>query len=421
MTDYNEHHQLRLFAALLYGDTVSTHRSMLSPALFVSPEARANVQVFLACYDTIGRTPDHDTLRAELARRFKGSESVVQFFQRAISVNRDEAEKIYAPQLANLIRLAHMQKCAVEALEACNKGDVEAAEAAMRDSGVAMDAHERVDVTEVDDLDERYAEGRDAFGRDRKFYTGYKKFDATVGGALAAKEVHLVVGPSGFGKTRLAQNFVVRWALGGAKVEYISLELGSDILRTRSEIMMTGMTADELKTDEGKALVRSRYREMKSNGGTIWWTKFLPDSMTVSQIGAFLQGQPQKADIVIVDYLDLLITEEVTKSNNYWVNQGKMVSRLHKFAEHLDQLFLVLDQPKGGDVEGLDSYEQIGGAKSKIHALDSLWMMDLKETTYNNDGVFHLNNKKNRHGARGVRVKMQYDHRGTGLRVSESV
>ena len=418
LTVQEESHQLRLFACLLYGDTLGQNRGMLTDELFYSDHARRASHTLIRLYDAVGKPPTPETYFTEIARDHpQQANDVCTYINRAWSLSPDEVQRVYVPELAKLIELTHTQKCFSQGLEAIHKGDlVEARRLGQvaQQSVSALDMGGYLSTT----LEDRYADGNPT-GRGVLMPTLFPMFNHHLKGGPAQGELHVICGPPGRGKSRLLLNFAYHFLAAGAYVTYVTLEMNQKVMMARLDQIITGMTLDHLQTQQGWATLHQSRAHLAQLGGEIDLIKYTPYSISMQKLCSVLLGLKRKPDVVICDYFELL-SIPMNKGLNYWVQEGQMYARFRGCMEEIGALGMGVTQPTGKTEEEIDSYADIGGASSKLDHVDSMWSIYLQGDQLDTMGRFGLFNLKNRHGDQHQMVQLQLDHQATNMRIYEA-
>lgn len=135
--------------------------------------------------------------------------------------------------------------------------------------------------------------------------TGFE-FDPEIGGGLGQKEIGVVIGPPGRGKTAALLNMSYHAMMAGHNVLYLSAELSEAVLAERmSHIMMSAFKSVEsfLPAD----LVFALRDLQKKNCGDIIIKDYPAGDLSVSHVHAALRNTElslkKKVDLLVIDYL----------------------------------------------------------------------------------------------------------------------
>ena len=158
-----------------------------------------------------------------------------------------------------------------------------------------------------DDPEERINEANESI---EVVPTGIQAIDELIGG-LKRKELGILAGESGLGKSNSLINITYRLAEKGYNVVYITLELSPEQVASRLDGMITGYPVNEVL--EHPETVTKDLSQIKDQYGSVD-IKYMPAESTTSDVMAYLlEYQIQNGyypDGIIVDYLDEMGTEK---------------------------------------------------------------------------------------------------------------
>lgn len=393
-----QHLQIRLFSALLRTDVLTKHRSMVSSSYFASPTAEACTSTLLRLFDTLNRVPDKNTFFLELSREHPGvlGTRAAAFASQAYKFSQDEIERIYRADLLELVEQAHLQRNLAEALDALQSGDRSEALRRINKSQTTTTALDQGSYLESDPA-ERYKAG-DPQGRGEVLQTGFQSMDSILKGGTARGETHVVFGPRGGGKSRVLNNLAANYAMGGHQVVFISLELKKTAIEARTDSILTGLTFDALCRKSGQRELRLARKRLKASGGGIYIAKFMPFSIEMAQLAAYLRSLDPKPDVVFLDYFELMNFIGLSGMGNVWEDQGRAYALFQAYMEELNCVGWGATQPGKGQVEEIEDMGQAAGSGHKADPLASFWAIHMKKEILASTGRFGLFNVKNRFG-----------------------
>jgi len=412
-----EHLQMRLMAALLHGDTLSRYRALVRPEVFASPRAQAAVRTMLRLVDAMGRMPGRSTLLLEVSREHEDADEIIPFVKQAMRLDPTEVERIYVPDLERLVRLSHMQRCAVDVQRACADGDLDMAYTLL---SRAQQRGTRYDSGSYDeeDPDERYDSG-DATGRGELIPTMWKEYNDVYKGGLARGENHVIVGPPKRGKTRLAINLASHFWHAGYVVVYVSLEVGRRLLYARLDSVLTGMPPEDLVDSKRRKHLKHVKSQYAERGGSLHVAKFPPNRLTMADLAHFLRSMDRAPDVVVLDYFELMdFTSGGGKEWNYYEMQGRMYADFIAMMEDGGSVGIGLTQPTKGQEREISGADQISGSAGKLAHCTSMTTMYIEGKKLDDLGIFDLLVGWNRVGPCPRYVPLQVDHVGSNMQIS---
>ena len=138
--------------------------------------------------------------------------------------------------------------------------------------------------------------------------TGWKAVDEKLFGGMNRGELNIFAGGSGAGKSLFLANLGVNWALQGLNVIYLTLELSEELVSMRIDSMMTGIpTRDVFKNLDD---VEMKVKMIGKKAGSLQ-VKYMASGKTANDIRSYLKEYEvktgRKVDVLLVDYLDLLM------------------------------------------------------------------------------------------------------------------
>lgn len=259
-------------------------------------------------------------------------------------------------------------------------------------------AHPVADV--VGRVDQRLSgevQGPDAVG------TGFPSVDRILGGGLRRRDLVVLGGDVGAGKSSLALAMALRVAERGETAAVVSGEMDEDRLweralaiegRVRMDDIRRGRLADEARASLGAAAVRLRARPLR----------------VIPLAGAGFDETAERivranAPLTVVDYLQLL--PPMPGLSDLDEVMAAAVRRLKEVAATADTALLLVSQlprhdPRRRDPRPeLDDFGALGAVKYHADVVLGLYREEMYQTTRGVEGATELLVAKNRHGATG--------------------
>lgn len=236
--------------------------------------------------------------------------------------------------------------------------------------------------------------------------TGWDVIDELMKGGLAPRELGVIVGGTGAGKSFLLGNLGAAALRAGKNVLHYSLELDESYVSLRYDSILTGIPLDKLHTN--KENVQSALKKIPGNLIVKWFPM-----KSVSLIG--LQGHLNKLimtghapDIIIIDYAELLkysISSTVQKHDAI----GLLFEELKGMAgEYLVPIWTASQGNKGAAKEDIIESDGVAGAYSKIFPIDFGLSISRKiQDKVTNTARAHI--MKNRMGPDGMTFPVEMD------------
>lgn len=138
--------------------------------------------------------------------------------------------------------------------------------------------------------------------------TGWPMLDKKLYGGMNRGELSIFCAQSGGGKSLFLANLAVNFSLAGYNVAYITLELSEELVGMRIDAMTTGIASRDIFKNLDEVDLKVKMLGKKAGGIQI---KYMPSGKTSADLRAYLKELEvktgKKPDVVIVDYLDLMM------------------------------------------------------------------------------------------------------------------
>jgi replicative DNA helicase len=205
--------------------------------------------------------------------------------------------------------------------------------------------------------------------------TGWSALDNKLFGGMNRGELNIFAGGSGAGKSLFLANLGVNWALDGMNVVYLTLELSEALVSMRVDSMVTGISTRNIFKDLDDVEMKVKMIGKKSGAMQV---KYMPSGKTANDIRSYLKEYEikmgRKVDVLLVDYLDLLmpISKRVSPTDLF-VKDKYVSEELRNLAMELDCVFVTAAQLNRGAVEEVEfDHSHISGGLSKIQTADNV-------------------------------------------------
>lgn len=205
--------------------------------------------------------------------------------------------------------------------------------------------------------------------------TGWPSVDKKLYGGFKRGELNIWCAGSGGGKSLFLANQAVNFASVGLNVIYFTFELSEELVGMRIDSMVTGTaTRDVFKQlDDVEMKVKMLG---KKNGGI--QLKYMPSGKNCNDIRSFLKEYQvktgQKPDVLLVDYLDLMMPLSIKVSPSDLFVKDKYVSEeLRNLAMETGTVVVTASQLNRSAVEEIEfDHSHISGGLSKIQTADNV-------------------------------------------------
>jgi KaiC/GvpD/RAD55 family RecA-like ATPase len=205
--------------------------------------------------------------------------------------------------------------------------------------------------------------------------TGWPTFDKKLFGGFNRGELNIFAGGSGAGKSLFLQNLAINFAQANLNVLYLTLELSEELVAMRMDSMMTGMPTKEIfkSIDD----VELKVKMVGKTSGAIQ-LKYMPSGKNVNDLRAYIKEyqvkKGRKPDVVLIDYLDLMMPISVKVSPSDLFVKDKYVSEeIRNFAMEQQCVCVTASQLNRSAVEEIEfDHSHISGGLSKIQTADNV-------------------------------------------------
>ncbi len=234
--------------------------------------------------------------------------------------------------------------------------------------------------------------------------TGFPSVDRMLGGGLRRRDLVVLGGDVGVGKSSFALAVALRAAEAGVRSAFVSGEVDEDRMweralviegRVRLDDLRRGSLSDEARAALAAAAVRMRERPL------VWVGMAAPTlEEVVRRIAA------AGAVLTVVDYLQLL-PPVMGAARELEQDVAVAVRRLKEAASDLDTALLLVAQlprhdPKRRDPRPeLDDFGALGAVKYHADVVLGLYREEMYQTLRGVEGATELIVAKNRHGKTG--------------------
>jgi archaellum biogenesis ATPase FlaH len=250
--------------------------------------------------------------------------------------------------------------------------------------------------------------------------TGWKAVDDKLFGGMNRGELNIFAGGSGAGKSLFLANLGINWALQGLNVVYLTLELSEELVSMRMDAMLTGMATREIFKNIDD--VEMKIKMIGKKSGT-YQVKYMPSGKTANDIRAYLKEyeikMDRKVDVLLVDYLDLLMPMgKKISAENLFVKDKYVSEELRNLAMEKKCIFVTAAQLNRGAVEEVEfDHSHISGGLSKIQTADNVFGI-FTSRAMRERGRYQIQLMKTRSSS-GVGQKIDLEFDVDSLRISD--
>jgi archaellum biogenesis ATPase FlaH len=205
--------------------------------------------------------------------------------------------------------------------------------------------------------------------------TGWPTVDKKLYGGFKRGELDIFCAGSGGGKSLFLANLAVNFALAGLNCIYFTFELSEELVGMRIDSMVTGTATKDVFRNLDDVEMKVRMLGKKAGGIRI---KYLPSGKNCNDLRSFLKEYQVKTglkpDIILVDYLDLMMPLSIKVSPSDLFVKDKYVSEeLRNLAMETQCVIVTAAQLNRSAVEEIEfDHSHISGGLSKIQTADNV-------------------------------------------------
>jgi archaellum biogenesis ATPase FlaH len=250
--------------------------------------------------------------------------------------------------------------------------------------------------------------------------TGWPSMDRRLFGGMNRGELNIFAGGSGAGKSLFLANLGVNWALQGLNVVYLTLELSEALVSMRIDSMLTGVSTKEIFKDLDD--VEMKVKMIGKKAGMLQ-VKYMPSGKTANDVRAYLKEYEikvgKKVDILLVDYLDLLmpVSKKISPADLF-IKDKYVSEELRNLAVEKNCILVTAAQLNRGAVEEVEfDHSHISGGLSKIQTADNVFGI-FTSRAMRERGRYQIQLMKTRSSS-GVGMKIDLEFNLESLKISD--
>jgi len=206
--------------------------------------------------------------------------------------------------------------------------------------------------------------------------TGYPSIDKKLYGGFKRGELNIWCAGSGGGKSLFLANLGVNFVLNGLNVIYFTFELSEELVGLRIDSMITGVASKDIFKSLDDVEMKVKITEKKSGRLQI---KYLPSGKNCNDLRAYIKEYQvktgMKPDVLLVDYLDLMMPLSVKVSPSDLFVKDKYVSEeLRNLAMETNTVVVTAAQLNRSSIDEIEfDHSHISGGLSKIQTADNVF------------------------------------------------
>jgi replicative DNA helicase len=205
--------------------------------------------------------------------------------------------------------------------------------------------------------------------------TGWPSVDKKLYGGFNRGELNIWCAASGGGKSLFLANQGINWALAGLNVLYLTFELAENLVAMRMDSMITDIPTREIFKSLDDVELKVKMTGKKAGSVQI---KYMPSGKNANDIRSYLKEyqvkKGYKPDVILIDYLDLMMPLSIKVSPSDLFVKDKYVSEeLRNLAMETQAIVVTASQLNRSAVEEIEfDHSHISGGLSKIQTADNV-------------------------------------------------
>jgi archaellum biogenesis ATPase FlaH len=274
-------------------------------------------------------------------------------------------------EFENFSRHKGLERAIIESSDLLEAGDYGPVEKLIKDA-IQISLNKDMGTDYFEDPRARLSKLKDGNGQ---ISTGWPSIDKKLYGGFNRGELNIFCAGSGGGKSLFLANLGVNWALQGLNVLYLTFELSEGLVSMRLDSMMTGITTREVFKNIDDVELKVKMLGKKSGNLQV---KYMPSGKNCNDIRAYLKEyqvkKGVKPDVILIDYLDLMMPLSVKVSPSDLFVKDKYVSEeIRNLAMETQCITVTASQLNRSAVEEIEfDHSHISGGLSKIMTADNV-------------------------------------------------
>ena len=401
INQYGHDFQIKVISSLLtHKEFLTNIHDIISTEYFENQAQKWVIQEVLRYYDRYHTTPSLDILKVELQ---KVDNDVLQLSikeqLKLAFVASDDDLKYVQEEFTNFCRNQQLKKALMSSVDLLKSGDFDGIRFLV-DNALKAGQDKNLGHEYIKDIEERYRENSR-----RVLPTPWKKINDILQGGLGNGDFGLIFGSPGGGKS---------WslvALGGYAVKlgynvlHYTLELGEDYVGKRYDAFFTGINVTDISNY--KSTVEETIPSLE---GKLIIKEFPTGRATMSTIESHIkkvEGMGVKADLVIIDYVDLLSSRKKNRERKEEIDD--IYGSTKGLARELDiPIWSVSQVNRAGAKDEIIEGDKAAGSYDKLMITDfAMSLSRKKEDKVKGTGRYHI--MKNRYGMDGLTFAVKAD------------
>jgi len=369
---------------------------VLELEFFDSAYLRAFVEIITNYREKYGQHPHFATLHTEIKKGNKNYDGAVNKQLRDFLVriqSDDVADKAYIKdQAIDFCKKQCLKKAILESANLVKKGDYDSITKIINEA-LSKGNDQNFGHDWFMDIDNRYVK------KSRKeITTGWQRIDEITKGGIGAKELAVVIAPTGAGKSMVLVHLGAEALKLGKKVVHYTLELADTVVGIRYDSCLSKVNLRDIM--DSKDIVKEKIQDVS---GKLIIKEYPTKSASTKSIKNHLEKLKKQnilPDVVIVDYADLLRPVSSTAEKRH--DLEGIYEELRGLATEFECAFITASQTNRGGLNAeVITMESISEAFNKCFVADFIFSLSRtpQDKQANSGRIFIA---KNRNGPDGL-------------------
>lgn len=336
-------------------DTFALCASIVHPDYF-DPELRNAISFIHEYYDQYNTTPTPAIIEGETGVELQQQE-----------ITKDKIEYC-SKEVESFCKRRAIEKAVLAAPPLIEKGDYGSVEQLYKDA-LTVSLNRDLGILYSEDPHERLKRLAES---EQTTSVGWREFDQALNGGIVRKQLLLISANSGGGKSVAMANIGLNMMMQGLNVLYVTLELSEEMVSLRYDSMVTGISSAgwQYKINE----IATKVTSATANMGDLT-IKYMNSGSNSNDIRSYLKEfeltNGYTPDVIIVDYLDLMGTNEFISSENVFEKDKAASEQLRNIGNDYNAFVITASQQNRSAVGQTDlNHSHIAGGISKINTAD---------------------------------------------------
>ena len=262
----------------------------------------------------------------------------------------------------------------------------------------------------LDEIDKRF----DEYLPQNGLKLNIPSFDDVIGDGYTPSTLHLIISPSGVGKSALLSTFAVQFLKQGRDVVLLSLEMSEAQFYKRIDANLFDVDIYDLGTID-KQVLKNKYHQIKDGLGRLVVKEFPAGSLSPLGVDSFLDKLKTEEGIdnpiVMVDYLTLMKSDLLKASDNSYGYFKGVAEELRAVAQKRKIVIFTPMQSNRSSVNNLEADQStLSDSMAVYMTADSAFLL-LQTPEMKEKGEMKVNFVKNRMSRKTYSFNIGYDYR----------